>query len=266
MKKFITISLIAILLANSIAAGGSKEKAESGDQLERIKAKGEITIAMEGTWAPWTYHDETDKLVGFDTEIGEAIASKLGVKAVFIEGEWDGLLAGLDAGRYDIMINGVDITEERAAKYDFSTPYAYNRTAVITRSDNTSVSSMEDLNGKRTANTISSTYAEVAEKYGATVSGVDDLVQTFELLSAGRIDATLNAEVTYYDYMKVHPDAPFKIACIDYDTTSVAIPMRKGEDSASLREAVDVALSALREDGTLSALSLKYFGVDITRK
>ena len=75
MKKFITISLIAILLANSIAAGGSKENAESGDQLERIKAKGEITIAMEGTWAPWTYHDETDKLVGFDTEIGEAIAS-----------------------------------------------------------------------------------------------------------------------------------------------------------------------------------------------
>lgn len=266
MKKFITISLIAILLANSIAAGGSKENAESGDQLERIKAKGEITIAMEGTWAPWTYHDETDKLVGFDTEIGEAIASELGVKAVFIEGEWDGLLAGLDAGRYDIMINGVDITEERAAKYDFSTPYAYNRTAVITRSDNTSISSMEDLNGKRTANTISSTYAEVAEKYGATVSGVDDLVQTFELLSAGRIDATLNAEVTYYDYMKVHPDAPFKIACIDYDTTSVAIPMRKGEDSASLREAVDAALSALREDGTLSALSLKYFGVDITRK
>ncbi len=264
MKRFITISLIAILLTNSIAAGGSKENVDSSDQLERIKASGEITIAMEGTWAPWTYHDETDKLVGFDTEIGEAIASILGVKAVFIEGEWDGLLAGLDAGRYDIMINGVDITPERAAKYDFSTPYAYNKTAVITRSDNTSISSMEDLKGKRTANTISSTYAEVAEKYGATVSGVDDLVQTFELLSAGRIDATLNAEVTYYDYMKAHPDAPFKIACIDYDTTRVAIPMRKGDDSASLREAVDAALSQLREDGTLKKLSLKYFGVDIT--
>ena len=266
MKRFITISLIAILLANSIFAGGTKETDSiEGDQLARIKAKGEITIAMEGTWAPWTYHDETDTLVGFDTEIGKAIAEKLGVKAVFIEGEWDGLLAGLDAGRYDIMINGVDITEDRAEKYDFSTPYAYNRTAVITKSDNTSITRMEDLKGKKTANTISSTYAEVAEKYGATVSGVDDLVQTFELLSAGRIDATLNAEVTYYDYMEEHPDAPFKIAAIDYDTTSVAIPMRKGEDSASLREAVNTALDELRADGTLSSLSEKYFGVDITR-
>ncbi len=266
MKKLITISLIAILLANSIAAGGSRETALSGDQLERIKAGGEITIAMEGTWSPWTYHDETDKLVGFDTEIGEAVASKLGVKALFIEGEWDGLLAGLDAGRYDIMINGVDITPEREAKYDFSTPYAYNKTAVITKSDNTSISRMEDLKGKRTANTISSTYAEVAEKYGATVSGVDDLVQTFELLASGRIDATLNAEVTYYDYMKAHPDAPFKIACIDYDTTSVAIPMRKGDDSASLKDAVNNALEELRADGTLKALSEKYFSCDITTK
>ena len=126
MKKFITISLIAILLANSIMAGGNKETAVSGDQLERIKAKGSITIAMEGTWAPWTYHDEKNNLVGFDTEIGQAIAQKLGVSAQFVEGEWDGLLAGLDAGRYDVMINGVDITPERAQKYNFSTPYAYN--------------------------------------------------------------------------------------------------------------------------------------------
>ncbi len=266
MKKFITISLIAILLANSIAAGGKKETVSSGDQLERIRESGVITIAMEGTWAPWTYHDGTDRLVGFDTEIGEAVASKLGVRAQFAEGEWDGLLAGLDAGRYDIMINGVDITEERAAKYDFSTPYAYNRTAVITKSDNTSISRMEDLKGKKTANTISSTYAEIAEKYGATVSGVDDFVQTMELLNTGRIDATLNAEVSYYDYMKIHPDAPFKIACIDYTTTSVAIPMRKGDDSASLREAVNKALEELREDGTLRTLSIKYFGVDITEE
>lgn len=267
MKKFITISLIAILLANSIFASGRKETATlEGDQLARIKANGEITIAMEGTWAPWTYHNENDELVGFDTEIGSAIAEKLGVKATFIEGEWDGLLAGLDAGRYDIMINGVDITPEREKKYDFSTPYAYNKTAVITKSDNSSISRMEDLKGKKTANTISSTYAEIAEKYGATVSGVDDLIQTFELLSTGRIDATLNAEVTYYDYMKAHPDASFKIACLDYDTTSVAIPMRKGSDSETLREAVNKALEELREEGVLSRLSEKYFGVDITQK
>ena len=78
----------------------------------------------------------------------------------FIEGEWDGLLAGLDAGRYDIMVNGVDITEERAEKYDFSEPYAYNRTAVIIQAAITmTINSLEDLKDKKTANTISSTYA-----------------------------------------------------------------------------------------------------------
>ncbi|WP_191379554.1 transporter substrate-binding domain-containing protein [uncultured Flavonifractor sp.] len=237
----------------------------SGDLLAQIQERGEIVIAMEGTWAPWTYHDESGTLVGFDVEVGQQIAQALGVEATFVEGEWDGLLAGLDAGRYDIMINGVDITEERSDAYDFSEPYAYNRTAVIVSADNTDITSMEDLAGKHTANTISSTYAEVAEGYGAEVTGVDDLNQTFELLLSGRIDATLNAEVTYYDYMEAHPDANIKIACLDPEATQVAIPFRKGEETASLREAVNQALADMRESGALSELSEKYFGTDITQ-
>lgn len=237
----------------------------SGDLLAQIQERGEIVIAMEGTWAPWTYHDESGTLVGFDVEVGQQIAEALGVETTFVEGEWDGLLAGLDAGRYDIMINGVDITEERSDAYDFSDPYAYNRTAVIVSGDNTDIASMEDLEGKRTANTISSTYAEVAEGYGAEVTGVDDLNQTFELLLSGRIDATLNAEVTYYDYMEAHPDANIKIACLDPEATEVAIPFRKGEEAASLREAVNQALADMRESGALSELSEKCFGTDITQ-
>ena len=264
MKK-LTFVLLAIILANSLVFAGGEQETQSGDLLQRIKAKGEITIAMEGTWAPWTYHDENDNLVGYDVEIGQAIAEKLGVKATFIEGEWDGLLAGLESGRYDLMINGVDITPERQNKYDFSVPYAYNNTAVIVQDNNTSITKMEDLNGKKTANTISSTYAEIAEKYGATVTPVDDLAQTIELLLAGRIDATLNAEVSYYDYKKVHPEAPIKIACLDPERTSVAIPMRKGDDAKTLRDAVNSALEELLADGTISAISIKYFGVDISK-
>ena len=252
---------------SSSAGQSSQEDAStgSGDLLAQIQERGEIVIAMEGTWAPWTYHDENDELVGFDVEVGRQIAEALGVEAAFVEGEWDGLLAGLDAGRYDTMINGVDITEERSDAYDFSDPYAYNRTAVIVSGDNTDITSMEDLAGKHTANTISSTYAEVAEQYGAEVTGVDDLNQTFELLLSGRIDATLNAEVTYYDYMEAHPDANLKIACLDPQATQVAIPFRKGEETASLREAVDQALADMRQSGVLTELSEKYFGTDITQ-
>lgn len=253
---------------SSQGSGQSSQEDDStgaGDLLSKIQARGEIIIAMEGTWAPWTYHSEDGELVGFDVEVGQQIAEALGVETTFVEGEWDGLLAGLDAGRYDIMINGVDITEERSDAYDFSDPYAYNRTAVIVSADNTDITSMEDLAGKHTANTISSTYAEVAEGYGAEVTGVDDLNQTFELLLSGRIDATLNAEVTYYDYMEAHPDANIKIACLDPEATQVAIPFRKGEETASLREAVNQALADMRESGALSELSEKYFGTDITQ-
>ena len=231
------------------SAAGSTAEAASGDLLSEIQAKGTITVAMEGTWAPWTYHDEDDNLVGYDVEVATEIAKKLGVEPQFVEGEWDGLLAGLDAGRYDIMVNGVDITPERAEKYDFSTPYAFNRTAVITKADDDSINTLEDLKGKKTANTISSTYAELAEQYGATVTGVDDLNQTFELLLSGRIDATLNAEMTFYDYTKEHPDANVKIAVLTDDANQIAIPMRKGDETATLRTAIDAAIDELRAEG-----------------
>ena len=266
----VTLILSLCLCALAGCAGGKREpaatepQAETEDLLAKIKDAGVITIAMEGTWAPWTYHDEADALVGYDVVVGQKIAEKLGVEAQFIEGEWDGLLAGLEAGRYDIMINGVDVTPEREQKYAVSTPYAYNRTAVIVRGDDDAIQTMEDLNGKHTANTISSTYAEVAEKYGATVTGVDDLNQTMELLLSGRIDATLNAEVTFYDYMKAHPDAGLKIAAIDPEQTSVAIPMRPGDKTATLLEAVNNALAELAANGELKALSEKYFGTDIS--
>lgn len=248
-------------------SSGSAQPQDGGqapDLLAQIQEKGEIVVAMEGTWAPWTYHDESDALVGFDVEVAQNIAEKLGVTATFVEGEWDGLLAGLDAGRYDIMVNGVDITEERAEKYDFSEPYAYNRTAVITKGDNDTINSLEDLKDKKTANTISSTYAQLAEQYGADVTGVDDLNQTFELLNSGRIDATLNAEVTFYDYTKEHPDANVKIAVLTQDANEVAIPLRKGDETATLREAINTAIDELRASGQLKDLSEKYFGTDIS--
>ena len=104
---------------------GSSSQAEApADLLSQIRERGEIIVAMEGTWAPWTYHDENDQLVGYDVEVAQNLAERLGVRVNFAEAEWDGLMAGLDSGRYDIMVNGMDIDEERQEKYDFSTPYA----------------------------------------------------------------------------------------------------------------------------------------------
>ena len=249
-------------------AGENGDVGETGDLLSEIQNRGYITVAMEGTWAPWTYHDEEGELVGFDVEVAAAVAEELGVEVRYEEGEWDGLLAGVESGRYDIMVNGVGYTEERAQAYDFSEPYCYNKTALIVRSDNDEISSLEDLEGKTTCNSANSTYQFIAEEYGATVLDVETLDGTLEMVLAGpeRADATLNAEASFLDYMKEHPDAELKIVDYYSELENVCIIMPKGESSDSLREAINGAIDKLREDGTLTELSNKYFGGDITKE
>lgn len=270
-KAFIRLGvsgLGAAALSVVAGCGGSSGEAASDataeDHLAKIQEAGKIIFATEGTWAPETYHDENDELVGYDVDVARAIAEKLGVEAEFAEGEWDGLFAGVDGGRYDSVANGVDVTEERAEKYDFTTPYSYTHTVLIVAADNDEITSFEDLEGKQTANTVSSTYAQLAESYGATNNGVDDFDQTISLLTQGRIDATLNAETAYHYYMTQHPEAAIKIAATTEDAIAQAFPVPKGEADATLLEAMDAAIDELRADGTLTALSEQYFGTDIS--
>ena len=281
MKRRTFISLMSVMAAagvltlagcssnsgSSAAASGAASSAAStgaADQLASIQANGKLVVALEGAWQPWSYHDESDTLVGYDVEVSRAIAKKLGVEPEYVESDWDSLFAGLDAGRFDIVCNGVEVTDERAKTYDFTTPYGYIHTALAVRKDNEDIKSFEDLKGKTTANSLASTYMELAESYGATVQGIDTLEETIQLLTAGRIDATLNADVSFYDYLNVHPDADFKLVAQTEDASHVAIPVRKGDDSASLLEAINTAIEELRADGTLKALGEKYFGQDIS--
>ena len=252
--------------AGSAASGSASSAAAADDQLSAIQKRGTLIVALEGAWQPWSYHDETDTLVGYDVEVSRAIAEKLGVEPEYVESDWDSLFAGLDAGRYDLVCNGVEVTEERAKTYDFTTPYAYIHTALAVKKDNDTITCFEDLKGKTTANSLASTYMELAESYGATVQGIDTLEETIQLLTAGRIDATLNADVSFYDYLNVHPDADFKIVAQTEEASHVAIPLRKGEASASLLEAINAAIDALRADGTLTEISERYFGQDISKE
>ena len=272
MKRRTFISLMGVMAAAGVlglTGCSSKDTAASTassatlNKLDSIQKSGKLVVALEGAWQPWSYHDSSDTLVGYDVEVSRAIAEKLGVEPEYVESDWDSLFAGLDAGRYDMVCNGVEVTEERAKTYAFTTPYGYIHTALAVRKDNEDIHSFEDLKGKTTANSLASTYMELAESYGATGQGIDTLEETIQLLTAGRIDATLNADVSFYDYLNVHPEADFKLVAQTAEASHVAIPVLKSEDTAYL-DALNTAIEELRADGTLKTLSEKYFGQDIS--
>ena len=241
------------------------ETAADKDILAQIKERGTLTIAMEGVWQPWTYHDETGALTGFDVEVGTLIAEGLGVKPEFVETAWEGILAGVDSGRFDIACNGVGYTAKRAESYNFSTPYVYTEMVLVVRDDNEDIKALEDLKGKKTANSPNSTYAMRAEAQGAEVVYVDTLGETMEMLQQGRVDATLNDKDSVDSYLAEHPEAKIKVATT-VAGEPVAVPMQKGEGALTLKAEIDRILEEARQNGKLAELSVKYFGTDLTKE
>ncbi|KQW29056.1 amino acid ABC transporter substrate-binding protein [Rhizobium sp. Root274] len=235
----------------------------AGENLDQIKAAGVIKIGTEGTYAPFTFHNAENKLVGFDVEIGQAVADKLGVKAEFVEGKWDGLIAGLDANRYDAVINQVGITEARKQKYDFSDPYIVSKAVLIVKDGNDEIKGFEDLKGKTSAQSLSSNFGKIAEAAGAELVGTDGFDQSIQLVLTGRADATINDSLSFLDFKKQKPDAPVKIAAEKEEADASGIIVRKGD--ADLVAAINKALADIKADGTYQKIADTYFGQDVSK-
>ena len=250
--------------AQTAAAGASAGESSEPDLLDTVLERGTLIIGTEGTYSPNSYHDESGALVGFDVEVAEGIAQHLGVEAQFMEAEWDSLFAAMDSGRVDIVVNEVEYSEDRAEKYDFSQPYTYVHGALMVASDNEDISGFEDLAGKRAAQNLTSSWGRMAESYGAELVSVDSVSQCVELLLSGRVDATLNAETAFSNYLSVNPDAAVKIVAETDSTTSSLVPVPKGNER--FLAAVNEALDEMRESGRLSEISEKYFGIDVTQE
>ncbi|MBJ3783484.1 amino acid ABC transporter substrate-binding protein [Devosia sediminis] len=231
--------------------------------LDQVKTAGVLKIGTEGTYAPFTFHDDTGALVGFDVEIGRAIAEHIGVEAEFVEGPWDGLIAGIDANRYDVVINQVGINEERQAKYDFSEPYIASKAALIVAEANADITSFEGLAGKKSAQTLTSNFGKLAEEYGAELVGTDGFDQSIALVIQGRADATINDSLSFFDFKTQQPDAPVKVVATAEDADFSGVILAKGKPE--LLAAINEALEAIKADGTYAAISEKYFGEDVSQ-
>lgn len=259
MKK-----LIALLMALTLLAVSAVSLAETEDLLDRVLAAGKLVVGTEGTYPPNTYYDEDGNLVGFDVEVAQAIAAKLGVEYEPFVSDWASIISAMDTGRIDTVINEVEINEERLLKYDFSVPYTYIHGAVLVAADNEDIKTLDDLKGKRAAQNASSMWGIRAEEYGATIVPVTSDPQTYDLITTGRADFTLNAETAFADYMDKHPETPVKVALKTEGASSSVVPCLKG--NTKFTEAVSKAIEELREEGVLAELSMKYFKGDFTNE
>ncbi|PSL39388.1 amino acid ABC transporter substrate-binding protein (PAAT family) [Labedella gwakjiensis] len=267
------IAAIAVIGALSVSAcsssganPGSSASAEAdGRTLAEVQDAGVLVVGTEGTYRPFSFHEDgSGDLTGYDIEIITAVADELGVDVEFQETQWDGIFGGLDAGRFDVIANQVSINEERLADYDFSTPYTISPGVLVVAEDNTDITSLEDLSGKSSAQSLTSNWYEVATGYGANVEAVEGWAQAVELLRQGRVDATVNDELTFLDYEQTEGgDTGLKLVDETDDASENAFAFRKGSDD--LVDAVDDALEELRSNGTLAEISEKYFGQDVSQ-
>ncbi|MFJ2542705.1 amino acid ABC transporter substrate-binding protein [Microbacterium sp. NPDC087589] len=268
-RRLIAVTALVVAAAALTACSGSTAPAESssseGGSDFGLVNDGVLTVATEGTYRPFSFHDDggTGDLTGFDVEIIEAVAEKLDLEVEFQETQWDAIFAGLDAGRFDVIANQVSINEQRQEKYLFSAPYTVSPGVIVVAEDDDSISSFDDLEGKTTAQSLTSNWYELATESGATVEGVEGWAQAVELLRQGRVDATVNDMLTFLDYETTNSPSGLKIAAETDEAGEQAFVFTK--DKTDLVEAIDGALDELRADGTLAEISDKYFGEDVTQ-
>jgi cystine transport system substrate-binding protein len=255
-----TIALATALLLTSCAGNSDTS---GGSASGSSGSSGVLRVATEGTYAPFSFHAPgSNELTGYDVEVAKAVGAKLGKKVQFSETQFDSIFAGLESNRYDVIANQVTINPERQAKYLFSTPYTVSTGVVVTRADDASVHSLADVKGKRSAQSTTSSFAELATKAGAKVEPVEGFTQAITLLKQKRVDVTINDSLALLEYQKTTGDKGVKIAAkIDQPSEQALVFRKNGTD---LQSQVDGALKALRADGTLARLSEKYFGEDVS--
>ncbi|BBG05300.1 MULTISPECIES: amino acid ABC transporter substrate-binding protein [Pseudonocardia] len=220
-----------------------------------------LRIGTEGTYSPFSFQGPDGELTGYDVEVARAVGGKLGREVEFVQTPWDSIFAALESQRIDLVANQVTINDERKARYDLSTPYTVSEGVIVTRADDTAISTLADLQGRTTAQSATSNWAEVARGAGANVEAVEGFVQAVRLLKDGRVDATVNDTLAVGEYEKTTGDRGVKVAGTTGDTSEQAFAARK--DSGLIAE-VDRALAELKADGTLEQLSEKYFGADVS--
>jgi L-cystine transport system substrate-binding protein len=222
-----------------------------------------LTIGTEGTYPPFSFKDlKTGELAGYDIEVAQEIAKRLGRKAEFVPTQWKSMLASLEAKRFDLVANQVGVTPEREQKLLFSEPYTVSGAVVIVSNDNPkNIQSVADLKGKVVGTTQGSNYADDAKKAGADVKFYSGAAQALTDLEQNRVDAALNDRLFVLTELK---KSSYKVKAVGdpFDKNVSAFAFHK--DNQALRDQFNTVLKEIKKDGTLANISKKWFGQDVS--
>jgi polar amino acid transport system substrate-binding protein len=260
MKKVFAVLTAALMV---LAVTGCSKKAEKGDfTLE----KGKFKIGMEIGYPPMEYYDADGKTpLGFDVEMGKILASKLGLEVEFVDTAWDGIFAGLETEKYDVVISAATITPERLESMDFSKSYIGNGQAIILQKDSKlAVSKPEDLSGLKVAYQAETTSDIFMEKMAAAglkfePCEFDKVINAYDELALGRCDAVVSDALVSAAYLG--EDSKYKSVWVGDPDEFFGIAIKKG--NTALKEKIDAALDEMAADGSLAEISNKIFGSDL---
>lgn len=261
--RFPTAARRALLLSLVLAAAALPARA--ADLLDTVKTRGILRIALEGTYPPFNFKDtKTGQLAGYDVDVAKLVCARLGVKPEFVTTEWAAILAGLGAGKYDVIVSQVGITPRRQQAFDFSQPYTYSAPQLIVRrNENATYRSLADLKGRKVGVGQGSVFEQqVRAVPGIEVKSYPAAPENLQDLAFGRIDAALNDSLMVA-YLLKNSQLPIRAGARVGDVERMGIAFRKG--NPTFHAAVDKALDEVRADGSLKQVSLKWFGTDATR-
>ncbi len=252
--------IVSVLTLSSVVFGASDD-----GSFEKIKAAGAIRIGVDDAFPPMEYRDEKGNLIGFDVDLADEIGKRLGIDILWVPTAWDGVILGLQAGKFDMILSTLTITNERAEKIDFSPPYIYGAQIIVVKQETKGINTLSDLKGKVVGTQLGSTGEVAAKKFG----GFKDLKlyatypEAFTDLAIGRIQALVVDEFVGRYYMTKQAGA-YRVLEERLAEESIGIGFRKGDNA--FQEGVCAAIDSIKEDDTYGKISRKWFGVDVSKR
>lgn len=281
LKKIVypvlTLSMVLSLAAcGGTDTGASASPSESAAPSEAAEKETVYHAALSGATRPFNYYDDSNTLTGFEIDILKEIDARLDdVSFDYTTTEFQSLFAGLDGGQFDLILNNITDKPERREKYLFSeNAYYYNHTVIATREDTTNIQTLDDLAGVTipvgpgtATDLFLKSYNEANPDKQIVVEYVEgDAAPNILALYEGRYDAVIYSE-SYLDAVQKEYGYTFNRYSIpqeaEIQNPAVYILFRQGD--TDLQGKIDSAISAMKDDGTLSELSIKYFGKDATQ-